>query len=59
MHNHPTGDCSPSKEDISLTERVVKAGNLLGISVVDHIVMGKEEAYSTMFHRKIKLKEEF
>lgn len=59
VHNHPTGDCSPSKEDISLTERVVKAGNLLGISVVDHIVMGKEEAYSTMFHHKIKLKEEF
>ncbi len=37
-HNHPSGDPSPSQEDISLTKRLVEAGKLLDISVLDHII---------------------
>ena len=40
LHNHPSGDPTPSVEDRSLTDRLVAAGNLLGIPVLDHIVMG-------------------
>ena len=40
MHNHPSGDPTPSMEDIALTERVVQAGHLMGIPCVDHIVIG-------------------
>ncbi len=39
-HNHPSGDPAPSREDRALTQRLVEAGKLLGISVVDHIVIG-------------------
>lgn len=39
-HNHPSGNTSPSQEDCTLTRRAVEAGHLLGISVVDHVVVG-------------------
>src|SRR5499433_3566831 len=42
-HNHPSGDCQPSKEDRALTTRLVEAGKLLGIAVLDHIIIGGEE----------------
>lgn len=38
-HNHPSGDPTPSVEDIEMTRRVVEAGDIVGISVVDHIVV--------------------
>ncbi len=38
-HNHPSGDCQPSERDIKLTERMVAAGQILGIEVLDHIVV--------------------
>ncbi|TDY43358.1 DNA replication and repair protein RadC [Alicyclobacillus sacchari] len=40
VHNHPSGDPSPSPEDIAVTRRLVEAGRLLGIDVLDHIVIG-------------------
>ncbi len=40
VHNHPSGDPQPSKEDIQVTQRLVEAGELLGISVLDHIIIG-------------------
>src|SRR5713101_6482118 len=45
-HNHPSGDCQPSKEDRAITARLVEAGKLLGISVLDHIVVGDERYFS-------------
>ena len=39
-HNHPSGDPAPSREDQALTQRLVDAGKLLGITVLDHIVLG-------------------
>lgn len=46
VHNHPSGDPSPSDEDISLTRRLVAAGEILGIRVLDHLVIGEEDWYS-------------
>ncbi|OPY55796.1 MAG: hypothetical protein A4E55_02384 [Pelotomaculum sp. PtaU1.Bin035] len=40
FHNHPSGDPSPSSEDKSITKRLSEAGELLGISVLDHVVIG-------------------
>lgn len=40
VHNHPTGDPTPSSEDIQITKRLKEAGELLGISVLDHIIIG-------------------
>jgi DNA repair protein RadC len=40
FHNHPSGDPEPSAEDLSLTRRLVSAGTLLGIEVLDHVVLG-------------------
>ena len=40
IHNHPSGDPSPSQEDLEVTRRLVDAGNILGIAVRDHIIIG-------------------
>jgi len=40
FHNHPSGDPSPSQDDVELTARVAAAGRLVGVDVVDHIVLG-------------------
>lgn len=41
MHNHPSGDCSPSRADINSTKRAVEAGQLLGVEVLDHVIIGR------------------
>ena len=40
MHNHPSGDPTPSREDILVTERAKEAGRLIGIDILDHIIVG-------------------
>ena len=40
LHNHPSGDPEPSEEDILVTKRVAEVGDLLGIPLLDHIVIG-------------------
>ncbi len=40
VHNHPSGDPEPSKEDIQITQRLAEAGNIVGIKVLDHIIIG-------------------
>ena len=40
-HNHPSGDPTPSREDIDITRRLVEAGKILGIPVVDHLILGR------------------
>jgi DNA repair protein RadC len=40
VHNHPSGDPEPSREDIETTQRLINAGNILGIKVLDHVVIG-------------------
>lgn len=45
MHNHPTGNPSPSKEDIDVTNKIKKAGELMDIRLIDHIIYGNVENY--------------
>ena len=46
VHNHPSGDINPSKDDFLTTKRLVEAGEILDISVLDHIIIGKQDYYS-------------
>lgn len=52
MHNHPSGDPSPSREDLMVTEKVKKAGELLDIDLVDHIIIG-DRCYVSLFEAGI------
>ena len=45
-HNHPSGVADPSEEDLLITRQLVEAGKILGIEVVDHIIVTKEEYFS-------------
>jgi DNA repair protein RadC len=45
LHNHPSGDATPSAEDHGITRRLCEAGDLLGIRVLDHLVLGAEGKY--------------
>ena len=40
VHNHPSGDPEPSREDIETTQRLINAGSILGIRVLDHVIIG-------------------
>jgi DNA repair protein RadC len=42
VHNHPSGSPQPSRADIDITNRIAEAGRLLGVSVHDHVVIGRE-----------------
>ena len=46
LHNHPTGDPTPSPEDLEVTRRLCEAGELMGIKVLDHIIIGDGSFYS-------------
>jgi DNA repair protein RadC len=43
MHNHPSGDPSPSEADIKVTRDLIRGGQLLKIDVLDHVVMGQPD----------------
>lgn len=46
VHNHPSGEPEPSMEDRQMTERLVEAGKILGIQVLDHVVIGRWRYFS-------------
>jgi DNA repair protein RadC len=50
VHNHPTGDPTPSREDIEFTRRFAKCGDLIGIELLDHIVIGNGHFHSLKEH---------
>jgi DNA repair protein RadC len=52
VHNHPSGDLEPSAEDINLTRRLVEAGELLGIPVIDHIIVS-DKGYISLKSRNL------
>ncbi|WP_281364142.1 RadC family protein [Thermoactinomyces mirandus] len=47
VHNHPSGDPTPSPEDLEVTERLIEAGRLLGIELIDHLIIG-DQSYMSM-----------
>ncbi|AJF62358.1 MAG: DNA replication and repair protein RadC [archaeon GW2011_AR20] len=46
VHNHPSGDPNPSQKDIEITKKIFEAGELLGINVLDHVIIGDESYWS-------------
>jgi len=55
FHNHPSGDPTPSADDLALTERLVAAGDLLGISVLDHLILADHRYFSMREARAVAL----
>lgn len=49
-HNHPSGDCTPSDEDIEITKRLMEAGHVLGIEVLDHVIVSEQGYFSLKDH---------
>lgn len=58
VHNHPSGDSSPSKEDDNMTRRLQKAADLIGIDFLDHIIIGEESYYSYSMNKSLKNESE-
>ena len=50
IHNHPSGILKPSDDDLKITERICRAGEIMGISIVDHVIIGEEGYYSFSQH---------
>ena len=46
VHNHPSGDAEPSKADLEITKRIIEAGKIMGIDVLDHIIIAKNKVFS-------------
>lgn len=46
VHNHPSGEPSPSRDDITVTERIKSAGEVLGVAFLDHVIIGYPRCYS-------------
>ena len=46
VHNHPSGNIQPSREDIAVTKKLVEAGKIIGIRIMDHVIIGKNTYYS-------------
>jgi len=46
VHNHPSGDPAPSPEDIDITRRLKEVGEVMGVRVLDHVVIGRDRFFS-------------
>lgn len=53
FHNHPSSICVPSRDDITVTKRIKEAGELIGIPLTDHIIVGKGDYYSFREHERL------
>jgi DNA repair protein RadC len=56
-HNHPSGECEPSDEDMKVTQLLFKAGNILGIQLLDHIIFTSTEFFSFRSNTKQPMRE--
>ena len=53
VHNHPSGDPSPSSQDVDITKELIAAGNLLGIELLDHVVLGSANRFVSLNERRL------
>lgn len=53
FHNHPSGNPKPSQDDIDITNRLRESGDLLGVPLLDHVIIGDGERYSFKEHDRI------
>ena len=51
-HNHPSGNIEPSDNDIAITKSIGRAGDIIGITLLDHVIVGKDKYYSFVEHCK-------
>lgn len=57
VHNHPSGDVTPSQKDIELTKRIEEGAKLLGLTLIDHIIIGDGNFQSLMAYQQKKAKK--
>lgn len=57
FHNHPSGNPNPSAEDFNLTKGLVKAGDVLGIEILDHVIVSRTGYYSFLEHNNLTHEE--
>ena len=50
-HNHPSGDCTPSKADFEVTYKMVHVAMTMGVNLIDHIIVGQNQYYSFKEHK--------
>jgi DNA repair protein RadC len=55
FHNHPSGDATPSRDDVILTTRMVSAGEIMGIDVVDHLILADQTYFSMAESGRVRL----
>ncbi|MDO4963200.1 MAG: DNA repair protein RadC [bacterium] len=55
VHNHPSGNVTPSKQDFDMTENLIEVSQILGIQVLDHIIVGKTNYYSFLENNNINI----
>ncbi|MBI4197882.1 MAG: DNA repair protein RadC [Chloroflexi bacterium] len=55
VHNHPSGDPTPSPEDVAVTERLIQAGKVMDIEVLDHIIIGRSKYNGYLSMKELKL----
>ena len=53
LHNHPSGNPEPSTQDLKITKRLIEVGEIVGITVLDHIIIGSDNYYSFADDEKI------
>ena len=56
IHNHPSGNVVPSRNDIEITNRLISVGEMLGIKVIDHVIIGSDKYYSFLENGNIQFK---
>ena len=54
VHNHPSGDPTPSSQDFQATDRIYEAANIMGIELLDHVVIGKNNKFQSIMYEKNK-----
>ena len=54
VHNHPSGDPTPSEQDIKVTRDLIRAGQLLKIEVLDHVILGRRTAERTKDYASLR-----
>jgi DNA repair protein RadC len=58
VHNHPSGDPSPSMDDLKITERMVKACEIVGVGLIDHVIIGGNSVFSFLEYGLISMPQE-
>ena len=56
VHNHPSGDPTPSTEDVSITKALLEAGGLMGVELLDHVVIGSGNRFVSLNEKGLGFK---